>query len=55
MLLTILEDGDKITRLWGELTTRTRHVKPSVGETALPQLNASDFKSLPLRIIDCHR
>ena len=27
MFLTILEDGGKITRFWGELTARTHHVK----------------------------
>ena len=27
MFLTILEDGGKITRFWGELTTQTHHVK----------------------------
>ena len=47
MFLTILEDSDKITRFWCELTMRTRHVKLPVGETVLPQFNSRDFKSLP--------
>ena len=33
MFLIILEDGDKITRFWGEFTARTHHVKLPVRET----------------------
>ena len=41
MFLTILEDGGKITRFWGELSTRTHHVK-------LPWENQFSLNSTPV-------
>ena len=41
MFLTILEDGSKITRFWGKLTSRTHHVK-------LPWEKQSSLKSTPV-------
>ena len=55
MFVNILEDGGKISRISGKLTTRTRSVKLPVGEIILPQLNSCDFKSLLLRLINRHR
>ena len=54
MFLTILEDRGIITRLWDDLTTRTRNVKVPV-ENQLAQPNSCDFKNFSLGLINRHR
>ena len=44
MFLTILEDGGKITRFWGELTTRTHHVKLSWEKQSSPNSTPVIFR-----------
>ena len=47
MFLTVLEDGAKLTRFWGELAERTHHVK-------LPWEKQSSPNSAPVIFRVCH-
>ena len=54
MFLTILEDGGKISRFWGELTMRTHHVK-LLWEKQSSLNSIPAILSFPLRLINGHR